>query len=102
MMFCNKCGALLLPDSKKKDKLSCSCGYSTKKANVVVKEKIRSGKGIEIIDQTIETLPKTEMTCPKCENKQAFYWLLQTRSSDEAETQFFRCTKCKHQWRSYH
>jgi DNA-directed RNA polymerase subunit M len=29
------------------------------------------------------------------------WWMLQTRSADEATTQFFRCTKCKHTWRNY-
>jgi transcription factor S len=101
MIFCPKCGALLIPNKKADSKLSCSCGYSTKNKNVIVKEKNKIAEKIEVVDKTIETLPKTEMDCPKCEHNQAFYWLLQTRSSDEAETQFFRCTKCKHQWRSY-
>ena len=48
-----------------------------------------------------ETDPKTEIKCPKCGNPEAYYWLLQTRAGDEPETQFFRCTKCSHQWRNY-
>ena len=38
--------------------------------------------------------------CPKCGNKQAFWWIVQTDSADEPSTQFFRCTKCSHTWRN--
>jgi DNA-directed RNA polymerase subunit M len=64
-------------------------------------EKTELVKKVEIIDKTIETLPKTESKCPKCNHNKAYYWLAQTRSADEAETQFFRCVKCSHQWRQY-
>ncbi|MAG47719.1 transcription factor S [archaeon] len=103
MMFCSKCGSILFPDKDNPKKIKCSnCGYSSRdKKSIVIKEKTKDSKKIELVDKTIETLPKTEAECPKCGNKQAFYWLNQTRSGDEAETQFFMCVKCKHRWRSY-
>ena len=52
-------------------------------------------------DKSLDTLPTTSIECPKCKNNNAFWWMLQTRSADEATTQFFRCTKCSHTWRNY-
>ena len=104
-LFCQKCGSLMLLDTIKK-KVSCaSCGYSPrgKAENIILKEKVDLTKGqiIEIQDKKIETLPKVKENCDKCGNKTAYYWTLQTRSSDESETRFFECTKCSHRWRVY-
>jgi len=44
---------------------------------------------------------KKRFACPKCGNDEAFFWTAQMRAADEAETRFFRCTKCKHTWREY-
>ncbi len=105
MMFCPKCGALLLP-KKEKDKtiFACSCGYSSKtKEKIELKEEKKTAeKQIEIVDEQETSLPETETECPKCGNKKAGYWLIQTRAGDEPETKFLRCTKCKHTWRDYH
>ena len=102
MMFCPKCGSILLPDLDKKVIKCRNCNYKeSKNKNIVIKEKINNKEKIKIIDKNIETLPKTQVDCPKCGHNQAYYWLVQTRASDEPETQFFRCVKCNHQWRSY-
>jgi|SRR3989344_9415271 len=104
-IFCPKCGSILIPKkSGKKIILKCSCGYSTKnKEEIILKEKIHLPKKdkIEVIDRRIETLPKTNEECKKCHNKEAYFWTVQTRSGDEAETRFFKCTKCMHTWRAY-
>jgi DNA-directed RNA polymerase subunit M len=102
MMFCPRCGGIILPDLEKKGIKCSKCNYrETKNKSMVVKEKVNNKEKIKIIDKNIETLPKTQVECPKCKNNQAYYWLVQTRASDEPETQFFRCTKCDHQWRNY-
>ncbi|MBS3108459.1 transcription factor S [Candidatus Woesearchaeota archaeon] len=103
MQFCPKCGAILVPKRMESGKMqSCSCGYKIKnKQNFVVKEKVEKKGKIEIIGQKLETLPKVKEECPKCKNKLAYYWTLQTRAGDEAETRFFECVKCQHRWRSY-
>jgi transcription factor S len=52
-------------------------------------------------DKIPNILPTTNTDCPKCGNNLAFWWMLQTRSADEATTQFYRCTQCNHTWRNY-
>lgn len=106
MIFCHKCGAIMIPkkDRKGVTRLVCGgCGYkSNKRESIVLREKIEVGRDkIEVVDKRVETLPKTKEECPKCKNKEAFYWSVQTRAADEAETRFFKCTKCNHTWRLY-
>ena len=102
MEFCDRCGALLLPDPKKKNLVCGSCGKSSKsKNNVVVKEELRMEKELEVVDKDLDVNPEIKEECPKCSNKKAKFWTLQTRAGDEAETRFFECTKCKHRWREY-
>jgi len=104
MMFCPKCGSILVPlkDERNKVKVICGCGYRPKhKKNLILKEKIEKKKKIEVIDKVTETLPVTRIECPKCKNMKAYYWLVQTRATDEAETRFFECAKCRNRWRSY-
>ena len=104
-MFCQKCGSLMVLNNEKKKANCSSCGYSPrgKVENLILKEKVDLTKeqAIDVQDKKIETLPKVKETCTKCKNKTAYYWTLQTRSSDESETRFFECTKCSHRWRVY-
>ena len=104
MQFCPKCQSLLVPYKLgQKTRLKCSnCNYIMKeRSNLVMKEKIPPSEKIEVVDKKLEILPKTDAECPKCSNKNAYYWQIQTRSSDEAETTFYKCTKCDHTWRAY-
>ena len=106
-MFCEKCGGLLIPKTiGKKKKLVCvKCGYEVeldKKSKTTFSEKIEKPKEIEIIEKKDdENLPITTAECPKCGNNKAYFWLVQTRASDEPETKFLKCTKCGHVWRVY-
>ncbi|MBS3118013.1 transcription factor S [Candidatus Woesearchaeota archaeon] len=103
MIFCPRCGAILVPKKDGK-RMSCACGYSSKqKQNVIIEEKVQLGKEekIEVVDKKIETLPKTKEECPRCKHGEAYFWTVQTRAGDEAETRFFECVKCKNRWRSY-
>lgn len=107
MLFCPKCGSLMKPKTEKgKTVFHCSCGYTNKKdvVNIEIKESIKQeDKEVEIVseEEDDKVLPITEVECPKCKHQRAYYWLIQTRSGDEAETKFLKCEKCKHVWRDY-
>ncbi len=82
-------------------KLVCECGFS-KKGDIKLTEKIsESQEGKGVFEKEEATLPTTKQECPKCGYETAFWWTQQTRASDEPETTFFRCVKCKHTWREY-
>lgn len=103
MEFCPKCGAVLI-QKKKRD--GCPrCGYSSKgKVKLKTSEKIEEKKQITVIsekDSEVHPVIELENKCEKCGNKKAYFWTMQTRSTDEAETKFFKCTKCSHTWREY-
>src|SRR5919107_2149996 len=52
-------------------------------------------------DQLPDPHPITDTeVCSKCGTNQARWWIVQTDSADEPSTQFFRCTKCRHTWRT--
>ena len=104
-MFCSKCGSIMMPKREGTKKLlACSCGYKSKDISsaIVKEEKLEKRKDIEVVDKSsVETLPLTEADCPQCAHKKAYFWLVQTRASDEPETKFLRCEKCEHTWRDY-
>jgi len=108
MEFCDRCGGLMIPKkSGSRVILLCrKCG--TKKTSKETKFKISAhteknkGKIIVISKKSvIDTLPKTRIPCPKCENPEAHWWMQQMRAADEPPTRFYRCTKCRHVWREY-
>jgi len=101
MEFCPKCGAILMSD--KKGGKCPRCSYSSKeKPNIKTSEKIEERKAIVVTNaKDSEIRPIVKEDCEKCKNKQAYFWTVQTRAGDEAETKFFKCTKCDHTWREY-
>ena len=101
MDFCPKCGAVLI---EKRKNFGCArCDYSTKtKVKLKTSEKIEQKRGVAVVsEKDTQTLPVIIERCRKCENDKAYFWTVQTRSGDEAETKFFKCTKCGHTWREY-
>ena len=104
-MFCPKCGSILIPkkvDSKKV--MACSsCGYSSKdvKNATITEDVYKQEPKIEVAKKGAEILPKIDAECQNCKHDRAYYWTVQTRAADEAETKFLRCEKCGHTWRDY-
>jgi DNA-directed RNA polymerase subunit M len=101
MKFCPRCGAMLIQKTKN---FGCTrCSYSTaEKVNLKVKEKLNEHTVIAVIkDKDVDVLPTIAAECKNCGHKEAHFWTSQTRGSDETETRFFRCKKCKQTWREY-
>ena len=98
-MFCPKCKALMYP--KNENFICRKCGFEKKKKGSDVVLSKQKKKELTIIDKNHDTnvLPKTRIKCPKCNNNEAFWLLRQMRGSDEPESRFYTCTKCKHKWR---
>ena len=63
----------------------------------------QEGKEMVVLEgEQLDLLPRTQdVECPKCGHRDAWWFLRQTRKSDEAETMFLECTKCRHRWRRY-
>jgi len=101
MEFCPKCGSVL--GEKNKEMKCLRCNYKSKgKMKIEVSEKIDQKPEIGVItNRDTDIYPVINSICPKCNNKEAWFWTSQTRAGDEAETRFLRCTKCKHTWREY-
>ena len=95
-MFCPKCESLMMPSE---GSMKCSCGYV--QADGKLKDKKKKIVQIAVGNEQEENLPVTDAECTKCKNNKAHFWTLQTRSADEPETKFYKCTKCKNIWREY-
>ncbi len=101
MEFCPKCGSVL--EEKRKNYGCVRCGYTSKaKLKLTTNEKIDQPIEIGVIkEKDTDVFPVVANTCTKCGHKEAYFWTTQTRAADEAETRFFKCTKCKHTIREY-
>ncbi len=96
MLFCSKCGSLLRP---LEGKMQCQdCGISRDEG--MLRDTKKKTKEIEVVEEH-ESYPIMVQECPKCKHNKSYHWSIQTRSGDEAETLFFKCVECKHQWREY-
>ncbi|NIR86275.1 transcription factor S [Candidatus Bathyarchaeota archaeon] len=110
MEFCPSCGTRLILREKEEEGtvLSCpNCGYE-KPASSFTGSRKAMGHGprdrIAVIgkeEQKLRTTPTAKIECPKCGNRLAYTWQVQTRSGDEGATQFFRCTNCGYTFREY-
>ena len=98
-MFCPNCNALMFPSEGEMVCRRCGAKLDQDGGKHVITERNKEEKGLTIIEEEAETLPKARAECPKCGNGEAFWVLRQMRGSDEPETRIFQCTKCKNKWR---
>lgn len=101
MEFCPKCGAVLI--QKRKNAGCPRCGYSSNnKLDIKTSEKVEAKNKVAVVrEKDSNTLPIVNEKCKKCGHEKAYFWTIQTRSGDEAETKFFKCVKCEETWREY-
>ena len=101
MEFCPKCGAVLI--QKRKNDGCPRCNYSSKeKIKLTSSEKISEKKEIPVFTgKKLDVRPITNEKCKKCGHEKSYFWTVQTRSSDEAETKFFQCVKCGNTHKTY-
>lgn len=96
--FC-ECGGMMVPAGSKARCRSCGREINKKIEAKVVSQAEK--KEMLVFENNDPDMPTIEKECEKCGNNRAFFQVIQTRSSDEPPTRFFRCTKCRHTWREY-
>jgi DNA-directed RNA polymerase subunit M len=82
------------------------CGYQEQvsKVETVVSSESQTQEVVRILEKEVKELkpmPITKVLCPKCGHTKAYFWLVQTRGTDESPSQFFRCVRCNNTWREY-
>lgn len=98
-MFCSNCKSLMYPEG---EYLVCKkCGSKKEKSGKSIVVSKQKEKEITVIEdkEATQVLPRTKITCPKCNHNEAFWILRQMRGSDEPESRFYTCIKCGHRWR---
>ncbi len=102
-MFCDKCGSLLVPkEHEGKRRFYCNkCHKFKDEINKKIVEKGEKKSKIVLIKEKKSQHPTIDAECTRCGNKKAYFWVEQTRASDEPPTRFYKCTKCGKVWREY-
>jgi transcription factor S len=111
-MFCARCGGLLRAKEGSKTEFVCpnpKCGFESKAQDLgkdghTKMRMEKTKKEVEdcpVVDGIEGVMPRTAVPCPKCNHNEAYWYLRQTRKSDEPETTFLTCCKCGHKWRKY-
>ena len=113
VVFCEECGALVMPKKDKSDKLflTCAkCGWKTDKINedaYTVREEIFHDPSMNqtiVIDDSEEfDSPHAviEMVCKRCGYNEASYFESQDSKGAEYEPAlYYRCRKCGYIWKA--
>jgi DNA-directed RNA polymerase subunit M len=102
MLFCKRCGGIVVPQEGSLVCKGCGHTITNKESKFEVATRLeKKEKVTTFVDTSTEILPTIKVYCEKCGNMKATYRLEQTRAADEPSTRFFTCTKCKHTWAEY-
>jgi len=106
MSFCPTCANLLLvQQSGAGFRLYCkTCPYVHHITKTITSKVELKRKEVEDVlggADAWKHASETEVTCPKCGHKKAYFQQIQTRSADEPMTQFYKCSNmsCGAQWK---
>ncbi|KAF1985309.1 hypothetical protein K402DRAFT_395003 [Aulographum hederae CBS 113979] len=117
LLFCPTCANMLtiskFPDTPNRNdqkyigmnRFECrTCPYQYILERQYYERKEMKAKEVEDVvggSQQWENSDKMQAQCPneKCDGDMAFFYQLQIRSADEPMTTFYKCTKCKREWR---
>nr|PVC52569.1 RNA polymerase small subunit [Theileria orientalis] len=105
-LFCPLCHSILYFEAKEFSQSSFTC-LRCQYFMPITKNYYRAtlyniGKDVDktsFSTNEFEHSPKIPAVCPYCNNNEAYFMSIQTRSADEPMTQFFVCTSCTKRWR---
>ncbi len=106
--FCEKCGALLIPQRHEDESVSLICKVCKteskdkfKESSYQVSSKISHNEKemATVIEEDFDIRPSAKVACPRCNNYEARYWEAENRRKEEWETTtYYKCTKCGWVW----
>ncbi|MEN2496687.1 MAG: DNA-directed RNA polymerase III subunit RPC10 [Marteilia pararefringens] len=105
--FCPYCGSLLSLENTgtSQSRLGFVCPVCPYQHYIKTKISIKKYMKMKPLDDIMggksawENVDSTEATCTSCDNKEAYFMQIQTRSADEPMTTFYRCKSCSFQWK---
>ena len=106
LLFCPTCANIL----ECEEGLSCyrfACSTCPYVYNITRRISSRTYTKLKEVEDVLggsaawDNVDSTEVQCPRCDNKRAYFMQIQTRSADEPMTTFYKCTEgqCGHRWR---
>ncbi|CEM08106.1 unnamed protein product [Vitrella brassicaformis CCMP3155] len=104
-LFCPTCANILLVDQQHLGsnlRFYCrSCPYVFRITEKVTrKTTFEQRKRDEVFGKEMwDGAPRTQVVCPGCGHREAFFKQMQIRSGDEPMTSFYRCCSCEKHWR---
>jgi len=94
-MFCPKCGTVVLLGKDRCD----NCGELVERKTDIIEVMARKKRPEKYSEEIPEAREIIQETCRKCGNKTCYVTRQQLLPADEAETEIYECTKCRHKWR---